>query len=81
MFDMVALEQSGIVMLIGMVVIFLFMALLIVVINLTTSIAGKLGWGSDDEDEEDAEPAQVAKGSDDEAVAAIAAATAHSKKA
>ncbi len=79
MINLVALEQSGIIMLIGMAVVFLFLTLLIFVINATSFLGRKLGWGDAEDDGGDAQPALVVK-NDDEAVAAMAAATAHHAK-
>lgn len=80
MFNLEALRQSGIVMLVGMVVIFLFLILLIFVINFTIFLSRKLGWKRDD-DESPESPAGPASGKSDEEVAAIAAAVAHQAKA
>ncbi len=81
MFDLEALQQSGIVMLVGMAVIFLFLILLIFVINFTVFLSRKLGWGKDDEDEEAAPPSSRSGGGSDDETAAIAAAVAHHAKA
>jgi sodium pump decarboxylase gamma subunit len=80
MFDLVAFGQGGILMLVGMVVVFIFLVLLIVFINFTIFLGNKLGWGKSDDTDEDGDGAAgsgpVARDSG-EVVAAISAATHH----
>jgi sodium pump decarboxylase gamma subunit len=72
--DFEALGQAGVLMLVGMVVVFLFLIILIFAINSTTFLARKLKWG---ESEEPEAVAPTVEPGDDEAAAAVIAATAH----
>jgi sodium pump decarboxylase gamma subunit len=72
--DFEALGQAGILMLVGMVVVFLFLVILIFAINSTSFLARKLKWG---ESEEPEAVASAVEPEDDEAAVAVIAATAH----
>jgi sodium pump decarboxylase gamma subunit len=72
------LSQGGILMLVGMAVVFLFLVVLIFFINGTAFLAKKLKWGEgDDEGSEGEDSGSTAAGDPNEAVAAIAAVQHH----
>jgi sodium pump decarboxylase gamma subunit len=75
----VKLSQGGILMLVGMAVVFLFLIVLIFFINGTAFIAKKLKWGEgDDEGAGNEDGGAPAQGDSNEVVAVIAAAQHHS---
>jgi sodium pump decarboxylase gamma subunit len=73
------LMQGGILMLVGMAVVFLFLVLLIFFVNGTAFIAKKLKWGEGDDEEAGGEDGGSPAAEDPkETVAVIAAAQHHS---
>jgi sodium pump decarboxylase gamma subunit len=74
MIDFEAIGQGGILMLIGMAVVFLFLVFLIGFISLSTFIGVRFGWKTEDDGEDDSRPeARKGGGNDEEAAAAVAA--------